>query len=138
MNIQLLLFRAAQYHVAKVLGVILFMASAGLGVSMIAAPDTFLSYSPLMANWAFASPMAWGTAFVVASLILVITVFIDADFAQIPALLLGAICILFGVITLNLGVSVVVWPFVALGWISIFTQVICWAEGKDEALLYSH
>jgi hypothetical protein len=132
-----LLVRAARHGVAQVLGIILFLGGAGIGASLLSAPNTFLTYPMLAANFTFASPVAWGVIFLVASTALVISVLVEPGYAQLPALMLGAVFISFGVLSLANGISPLVWAFVALGWISIFTQIICWAEEKREAF-YHH
>jgi len=101
---------------------------------MILSPNQYSGYHTLTANFLFASPVAWGTAFIVASTALVVTVYMQPSYAQLPALILGAVFIAFGCLTLLSAISPAVWAFIALGWISIFTQVICWAEEKRETL----
>jgi len=137
MRLKYLLIRAAKNGVAQVLGIILFLGGAGIGASLLSAPDTFLNYPMLAANFVFASPVAWGVIFLVASTALVISVIVEPSYAQLPALMLGAVFIAFGILSLANGVSPFVWAFVALGWVSIFTQIICWAEEKREAI-YHH
>lgn len=134
MKFQYLLMRAAQHGVAHVLGTILFLGGAGIGLSMILSPNSYVNYQTLHQNFMFASPVAWGTAFLVASTALVISIFVEPAYAQLPALILGAIFIVFGILTLFSAITPAVWAFIALGWISIFTQVICWAEEKRETL----
>lgn len=134
MKFQYLLMRAAQHGVAHVLGVILFLGGAGIGFSLLLSPGSYLNYETLQQNFIFASPAGWGTAFLVASTTLLISIFVQPAYAQLPALILGAVFILFGLLTLFSATTPAVWAFIALGWISIFTQVICWAEEKREAL----
>lgn len=134
MKFQYLLMRAARHGVAHVLGTILFLGGAGIGLSFILAPTSYLHYQSLHQNFLFASPVAWGTAFLVSSIALVVTLFVQPNYAQLPALILGAVFIIFGVLTLFSAITPAVWAFIALGWISIFTQVICWAEEKRETL----
>lgn len=134
MKFQYLLMRAAQHGVAHVLGTILFLGGAGIGLSMILTPNQYVNYHTLTANFLFASPSAWGTAFLVASTALVVTVYMRPAYAQLPALILGAVFITFGSLTLLTAITPAVWAFIALGWISIFTQVICWAEDRNETL----
>lgn len=137
MNLKGLLIKAASHGVAQVLGVILFLGGAGIGVSLITSPHSFIANDMLRANFSFASPVAWGTTFLVASFALVISVLLEPSYAQLPALMLGTVFIFFGLLSLMGGTSPMVWAFVALGWISIFTQVVCWAEEKREAV-YHH
>jgi hypothetical protein len=134
---KLLLLRAAHYGVAQVLGSILFLASIGIGLSLIFAPGDYPNYA-LQQNFHMVAPAAWGTIFIIASLILVVTVWVDTEHAQLPALVLGIVYITFGFLSLMSGISPLIWAFVALGWISIFTQIICWAKEKRETLLYSN
>lgn len=139
MKLRDLLLKAASHGVAQVLGVILFLGGAGIGVSMLTAPTTYSSYHVLAVNFMFASPVAWGVTFLVASLALVVTVLIEPAYAQLPALLLGAVFIAFGVLILASGSTAMVWAFVALGWISIFTQILCWAEEhRGKAVVHSY
>lgn len=138
MNFKDLLMKAAKHGVAQVLGVILFLGGAGIGVSMLTAPNLYRSYSALKANFEFLGPGAWGTMFLLASLALVITVIANAPMAQLPALALGVLFLVFGLFALASAASAIVWAFVALGWVSIFTQVICWAEDKREAPTLHH
>jgi hypothetical protein len=126
-----LLIKAAKHGVAQVLGVILFLGGAGIGVSLLTAP-TIINHKIFAYNFLWASPVTWGVIFLVASMLLVVTVLMDTRLAQLPALLLGAVFIVFGCFTLLAGVTPVVWAFVALGWVSIFTQIVCWAEDKRE------
>jgi len=135
---QYLLMRAAHHGVAHVLGIILFLGGAGIGLSLIFAPNSYFNYQSLHQNFEFASPIAWGTAFLVASIALVVTLFVQPNYAQLPALILGAVFIIFGILTLFSAVTPAVWAFIALGWISIFTQVICWAEEKREGTLHHY
>ena len=133
MKFKYLLMRAAQHGVAHVLGTILFLGGAGIGLSLLVTPTNYINYASLHQNFVFASPAAWGTAFLVASFALVITIYVEPAYAQLPALILGAVFILFGILTLfSSATAIVVWAFIALGWISVFTQVICWAEEKRE------
>lgn len=134
MSFKSFLIKAASHGVAQVLGVILFLGGAGIGVSLLSAPETFLNYAMLDANFQFASPIAWGVLFIVASLSLVVSVLVEPLYAQLPALMLGSVFIGFGLLSLIGGTSPMVWAFVALGWISIFTQVVCWAEENREAI----
>lgn len=133
-----LLIRAAHHNVAQVLGTILFLAGAGIGASLILVPRAFESFGMLSQNFHWVSPPAWGAVFIAASLAMVVTVWVDTAHAQLPALFLGCIFVSFGLLTLFSGVSTLVWAFVALGWIAIFVQIICWAEEKRETLLHSH
>ena len=135
---RLLLLRAAHHGVAQVLGTILFLAGAGIGLSLIFASDLYYSYPMLAANFHQLSPMAWGGLFLIASLILVVTVWVDTEHAQLPAFMLGLIFIAYGLLSLLSGVSSVIYAFSALGWISIFTQIVCWAKGKHETVLYGN
>jgi uncharacterized membrane protein len=136
MSLKGLLMRAARHGTAQVLGVILFLGGAGIGLSLLSAPDTFLNYQMLATNFLYVSPVAWGVIFLVASTALVISVLVEPSYAQLPALMLGGVFIVFGLLSLANGISPLVWAFVALGWISIFTQVICWAEEKRETLYH--
>ena len=132
----MLLLRAAHSGVAHVLGSILFLAGAGIGLSLILAPEDYPNHA-LRENFHLVAPAAWGTIFIIASLILVVTVWVDTEHAQLPALVLGVVFLTFGFLSLMSGVTPIVWAFAALGWISIFTQIICWAKEKRETLLYS-
>jgi hypothetical protein len=134
MKFKAMLVKAASHGVAQVLGVILFLGGAGIGVSLLSAPESFLNYDKLTAAFGFASPVAWGIIFLAASTALVISVLIGPIYAQLPALMLGTVFIGFGLLSLIGGPSPMVWAFVALGWISVFTQVICWAEESREAV----
>lgn len=137
MKFQALLFQAARHGVAQVLGTLLFTGGVGVGLSLLLAPDTFLTYASLRENFTFASPAAWGAAFVVASVALIVSVYVEPAYAQLPALILGGVFITFGLLTLLSSPALIVWAFIALGWISIFTQIICWAEEKRETV-HSH
>lgn len=137
MKLKALLMKAARNGVAQVLGTILFLGGVGIGVSMILGADTYANYSTLKANFVFASPVAWGTAFLIASLALLVTVYVEPAFAQLPALILGVVFIAFGLLALLSATSPLVWAFVALGWVSIFTQIICWAE-DSRATIYRY
>lgn len=133
MRFQHYLMKVASHGVPQVLGVLLFLGGAGIGVTLMLSPHTF--YYPLFAiTFGYVSPAAWGTAFVVASLALVVSVLTQPSLAQLPALMLGGLFIAFGILTLMAGVAPVVWPFMALGWISIFTQILCWAEERRESI----
>jgi hypothetical protein len=128
------LIRAANHGTAQVLGIILFLGGAGIGVSLLTTPETFLRYQVMAMNFDVASPIAWGVVFLVASTALVISVLVEPKYAQLPALMLGAVFIAFGLLSLFSGTSPLVWAFVALGWISVFTQVVCWAEERSETV----
>lgn len=133
-----LLIRAAHHNVAQVLATILFLAGCGIGVSLILTPNAFEAFGAMSQNFHWVSPPAWGAIFIAASLLMVVTVWVDAAHAQLPSLVLGCVFGAFGLLTLFSGVSTLVWAFVALGWISIFVQVICWAEEKREKIFYGH
>jgi hypothetical protein len=133
-----LLIRAAHHGVAQVLGTILFLAGAGIGLSLLFSPDAFDKFGSLSQNFHWVSPPAWAALFIGASIAVVITVWVDTAHAQLPTLALGTIFVAFGVLALFSGAIAIVWAFIALGWISIFTQVICWAKEKRETVLYSH
>lgn len=133
MRFQHYLMKAASHGVPQVLGVLLFMGGAGLGGTLVFSPSAF-PHEVYGNNFAVVSPVAWGTAFIAASLALVVSVLVDTAYAQLPALMLGALFIVFGLLTVAMGVSPVVWAFAALGWISVFTQVLCWAEERREAI----
>lgn len=137
MKLQALLFKAARYGVAQILGTLLFIGGLGIGLSMILQPNSYLSYNNLTLNFQYASPTAWGVVFVVASIALVACVWVDTAYAQLPALILGLVFIGFGLLSIANGITPTIWAFVVLGWISIFTQIICWAEEKRETF-YSY
>lgn len=128
-----LLLRAAHHGVAQVLGTILFLAGAGIGLSLLFSPASFTAAGSLSENFHQISAPAWGVLFFGASVLLVVTVWVDTDHAQLPAFVLGVLFLAFGFLTLLSGVSPIIWAFVALGWVSIFTQIVCWAKGKSYA-----
>lgn len=128
------LMRVASRGVPQVLGVLLFLGGAGIGVTLLLSPNAFTQFPIFDNNFHTVSPVAWGTAFLAASLALVVSVMVDTARAQLPALMLGGLYIAFGLLTLGVGVSPVVWPFTILGWISVFTQILCWAEERRESL----
>ena len=138
MKVKELLLRAAYHGVAQVLGTILFLAGASFGLSLTITPDTYMTYPGLQTNFYWMSPVAWGAIFMAASILLVIQVWSDSEHAQLPALVLGILFIAFGIMSLFSGVTTIVYAFVALGWVSIFTQIVCWARGKREEILYRH
>ena len=133
-----LLLRAAHHGVPQVLGSIVALAGVGIGLSLMIAPEPYLSNPAWSQNFNMLSATAWGSLFMIASALLVVTVWVDTEHAQLPALMLGAIYIVFGLLSLLSGVTAILWAFVALGWVSIFTQIVCWAKGRHETVLYSH
>lgn len=133
MRFQHYLMKVASHGVPQVLGVLLFLGGAGIGVTLILSPSAF-NYHVFSYNFEVVSPVAWGTAFIVASIALVGTVLVQPALAQLPSLMLGGLYAVFGLLTLRTGVSPVVWPFVVLGWISVFTQILCWAEDRRESI----
>jgi len=135
-EVKALLLRAAHHGVAQVLGTILFLAGAGIGASLIFQPEMFMNVQVLHENFHWMAPAAWGTLFVVASFLLGVTVWVDIDYAQLPALVLGVVFLVFGFLALLSGITPIVWAFAGLGWVSIFTQIVCWAKGKNAAVLY--
>lgn len=133
MRFQHVLMRVASHGVPQVLGVLLFLGGAGIGVTLVLSPSAF-NFHVFAYNFQVVSPVAWGTAFIAASLALVGTVLIQPALAQLPALMLGGLYAVFGLLTLANGVSPVMWPFIVLAWISLFTQILCWAEDRRESI----
>src|SRR5690349_3692077 len=107
-KVQALLLRAAHHGVPHVLGTILFLAGAGIGVSLALSPHTFET-QPFRENFHYSLPGAWSALFIAATLFLVVTVWVDTEHAQLPALALGIIFIAFGILTLFSGLSPVIW-----------------------------
>lgn len=139
MKLRALLLRAAHHNVAQVLGSSVALAGAGIGGSLLLTPEVFTGYWAFAENFHWVSAPAWGALFLCASILLAITVWVETEHAQTPALVVGTLFLFFGALTLLSGVSAFIWVFVALGWISIFTQIVCWAKEKQrETVLHGY
>jgi len=127
-----LLDRLAVHKVPQMLGTVVSAVAIALGLSMYIDPTVFIAAPSLKDVFAFASPYAWGTVYIVSAIAVLFAVYINVRAAQVPIFMLGATFATQGVLTIpaisNGAIPQSLYLYMGIGWVCFVTQLICGAR----------
>jgi hypothetical protein len=126
----------ANHGVPQMLGTVVSLVAIALGVAMFVDPGVFIETKSFHVVFAFASPYAWGTVYIVAAMAVLITVYTNQKSAQAPVFMLGATFAMQALLQIpqiaNGGVPSGLFMYMGIGWVCFITQLICGARGSHE------
>ena len=125
----------ARNGVYQLLGVAISTTAICLGLTMIFNPVVFSETFVFHLVFVFASPPAWGTAYIITALAVLIGIFTNPKSAQLPAFMMALIFAAQGLFTIPQIHEGAV-PFsliacIALAWFCLITQLVCGVAWKD-------
>ena len=132
-NFMSLLDHWANHNVAQLLGTVVSVVAICIGVSMFIDPGIFIATPAFSWVFAFASPYAWGTVYIVAALAVLVSVYTNRRSAQAPVFMLGATFCMQALLQLppitNGNVPSGLFMYMGVGWVCFITQLVCGAKG---------
>ncbi len=142
-SVRSLLSRLAHHGIPQMLGTICGLAGVLLGTTLILVPDTYRESFTLANIFLYVSPFAWGTIYIIAALVLLVSVHVDPKLAQLPAFMLGLVFAVYGFLTipriLDGGIPQSAIFSIGFAWVCIATQLICGVtrgKANEETFIY--
>lgn len=134
---------AANHGVPQMLGNIVSAMAFFLGLSMILNPRPYLAAETFSLMFFFASPAAWGTAYIIAAIVVVLTVNSAPKTAQLPVFMLSLIFGAQGFLSIPQavggGLPSAIFMYIGVSWICLATQLVCWvSKERSEKTTLNH
>lgn len=135
---------AANHGVPQILGNIVSAIAFFLGLSMLLNPRPYLITPSFDLMFHFATPAAWGAAYMVAATVVALTVNTVPRTAQLPVFMLSLLFAAQGLLSIPQavggGLPSAIFMYVGVSWICLATQLVCWVakERSNEKAAIDH